>query len=158
MTTKVCAYISYFLAAFTISLATHANAKEILIHEGPTISEPGLKYFGPEGERKTEPPAVTYIKQFYTDAKNTEFDNIDPVSKLPLRISATRAIELALASLENDYDKGVPIVTKLETFPESNRIEVIRYFLITIDVKGSEEHRVVLMNETVLEPRLKRLH
>ncbi len=151
-------YILRFLAALAVSFAPFAVAKEVLVHEGPSVSLPGLGTLGPNGAQRGEPPDVTYIKQFFTDEKNVIAGNHDPQIKALLTITAARAIELALASMEEDYEKGIPIVTKLEAIPElKSGVESIRYFLITINVKGSEEHRVVLMNETVVRSRLKRL-
>ncbi len=149
--------IRLLLAALAVSFAPFAVAKEVLVHEGPSVSVPGLGYLGPNGRQIGEAPDVTYVKQFYTDEKNMTAGNYDPQAKEP-RVSAARAAELALASTEDDYEKEIPIVTKIEAFPNlTSGVESIRYYLITINVKGSEEHRVVLMNETVIRSRLKRL-
>jgi hypothetical protein len=150
--------IRLLLAALAVSFAPFAEAKEVLVHEGPSVSVPGLGTLGPNGTQIGEAPDINYVKQFYTDEKNVPAINYDPQAKgLPV-ITAARAAELALASMEEDYEKGIPIVTKIETFPElTSGVASIQYFLITINVKGSEEHRVVLMNETVVRSRLKRL-
>lgn len=145
-------------AALAISLAAYAMGGEILVHEGPSVSVPGLGTLGPNGAQRGDPPDVTYVKQFFTEEKNVTAGNYDPQTKEQRIITAARAVTLALASMEEDYEKGIPIVTKLEAFPElTSGVESIRYFLITINVKGSEEHRIVLMNETVVRSRLKRL-
>lgn len=149
--------IRLLLAALAVSFAPFAVAEEVLVHEGPRVSTPGLSYLGPDGREKGASSEITYVKQFYTDEKNLA-GNIDPRTKAPRPVTAARAIELALASMEDDYEEGNPIVTKLEAFPElTSGVEFIHYFLITINVKGSEVHRVVLVNETVLGSRLKRL-
>ena len=158
MITTTHTIIRLLLAALAVSFAPFTEAIEVLVHEGPSVSVPGLGTLGPNGAQIGEAPDVTYVKQFYTDEKNVPAINYDPQAKgLPI-ITAARAAELALASMEDDYEKGIPIVTKIEAFPElTSGVQSIRYFLITINVKGSEEHRVVLMNETVVRSRLKRL-
>jgi hypothetical protein len=150
--------IRLLLASLAVSIAPFAEAKEVLVHEGPSVSVPGLDYLSPDGAQRAKAPDVTYVKQFYTDDKNVTEGNYDTQEKELRSITAARAIELALASMEEDYKKGIPIVTILEAFPEfTSGVESIQYFLITINVYGSEEHRVVLMNETVIRSRLKRL-
>lgn len=158
MTTSPHRFILLLVVALAVSFALHAEAKEVLVHEGPSVSVPGLGTLGPNGTQRAKPPDVTYVKQFFIEEKNVTAGNYDPQTKEQRIITAARAIELALASMEEDYEKGIPIVTKLEAFPElTSGVESIRYFLITINVKGSEEHRVVLINETVVRSRLKRL-
>lgn len=75
---------------------------------------------------------------------------------------AEKAIELAKASAAVDASKeGIQIV-KLELLsgaPEGDgrSRDRVYYYLIQMDVKGSEVHRVVLMDGTVVKSRLKQI-
>ena len=130
--------------------------EEVLIHEGPSVSVPGLKVAGPAG--RGEPPEIVFIKQFFTDKKTAQRNQTQFDANKVRKISAARACELVMDSMKADYGHNNPSIVKFELLPSPDPEKFprpIEYYLITIDVTGSEEHRVVLLDGTVLEPRLK---
>ncbi len=142
---------------FWLFLTAAASAGEILIHEGPTVSIPGLKILGPDGKGNAEPPELTYIKRFYGDEKLLVREDPAPSRVATASLPATEAITLALATIKPNHGDYV-FVTKLELLGlEPSEPTRPGYYLITISVTGSEEHRLVMMDGTVLTPRLKRL-
>jgi hypothetical protein len=120
---------------------------EILIHEGPVFTTPGL-------ELNEE---ITFTKEFPVDAATLKKQRfVSLTDKLP--ISAEKAIELAKASADAGDPLGERNVVRLELRPF--RIDQIRdtlYYLIELHVKGNEVHRVVLMDGTVVKSRLRQL-
>ena len=122
--------------------------REILIHEGPVFTTPGL---GPKEE-------IEFTKEFPVDAETLKKQPLvyDASSKLPL--SAEKAIELAKASVEAGSKPDGRNVVRLELLPfRRDRNGSTSYYLIELKVDGSEVHRVVLMDGTVVKSRLRRL-
>ncbi len=123
------------------------NPPEILIHEGPVFTTPGLE---PNEE-------ITFTKEFSVDAaalKRQPF--LMATGKIPL--SAEKAIELAKASTDAGNPPGEMNVVRLELLPlkraqNGNTL----YYLIELNVDGNEVHRVVLMDGTVVKSRLRQL-
>ena len=152
-TSATCLLLTGFLM-----IVSAAFAGEVIIHDGPTISVPGAELVGPNRPGNYKPPEIRFTKQFFADEKTFSKNNYDPVTGKVRERKATEAITLALASVFSGDGSDGAKVTKLENL-ESKVIpdRTIRYFLITISVNGSEEHRIVLHDGSVIEPRLMRL-
>ena len=123
------------------------NPPEILIHEGPVFTTPGL-------ELNEE---ITFTKEFPVDATTLKKQRfVSLTDKLP--ICAEKAIELAKASADAGDPLGETNVVRLELRPfKIDQIRDTLYYLIELHVKGSEVHRVVLMDGTVVKSRLRQL-
>lgn len=121
--------------------------REFLIHEGPVFTTPGLE---PNEE-------IKFTKEFPVDAttlKNQPFVSL--TDELP--ISAEKAIELAKASADAGDPPAVKNVIRLELL--SFKIDYSRnalYYLVELNIRGNEVHRVVLMDGTVVKSRLRQL-
>jgi hypothetical protein len=136
--------------AALLSLAAMAEEKpaEILIHEGPVFTSPGL---GPEEE-------ITYIKEFPVPAAKLEKHPQPLDGKSRRQLSAAKAIELAEASVETGDGPVEKKVVRLELLHHGpNKERGIPYYLIELNVQGSEIHRVILMDGTVVKSRLRRM-
>lgn len=142
------------IAAFALG---HAGAGEILLHSGPTVSTPDLKLYSslsPSGEGDQD---LQFIYEFFLDeatlAKaSREFDD----SKTTLE--AVKAIELASGSVEGGDPKKPFPVRKLELLVFEPGRRGVSYYLVSLLTNGTAEtHRIVLMNGTVVKPKLRRL-
>ena len=143
------------LALLSLSFSALASAGEILIHEGPTVATPGLSIQLPGGKESGAPLDLIFIKQFFADEKLLAGGELDPDTKEVIRLPATEAIPVALATVQPNDSKHA-YVTKLELLKFDPKDLFGRgFYLITISVNGSEEHRIVLNNGSVIEPRLK---
>jgi hypothetical protein len=129
-------------------------SEEILLFRGPKVSTPALED-GPESKKES----LVFEKEFYLDA--------GLVGKLPaslqpseeVAVSAQKAIELATQSIYQGEDRPrVLNVVRLELLsaevPQSKKID---FYLIETVVNGSTEHRLVLMDGTVVKSQLKRI-
>jgi hypothetical protein len=140
-----------FQAAMAVVLSLTAIAEvdpaEILIHEGPVFTTPGL-------ELNEE---IRFTKEFPVDAATLEKQRfVSLTNKLPL--SAEKAIELAKASVETGDSLGETNVIRLELLPfKRAKNGNTLYYLIELNAVGSEVHRVVLMDGTVVKSRLRQL-
>jgi len=122
--------------------------REILIHEGPVFTTPGL---GPKEE-------IEFTKEFPVDPETLKKQPPvhDASSKLP--VTAEKAIELAKADTEAGGRPDEKVVVRLELLPfKRDQNGSTSYYLIELKVDGSEVHRVVLMDGTVVKSRLRRL-
>ena len=120
---------------------------EILIHQGPVFTTPGLE---PNEE-------ITFTKEFPVDTatlKRQPFLSL--TDKLPL--SPEKAIELAKASADAGDPPGEKNVVRLEliSLKRAQNGHTLYYF-IELNVDGNEIHRVVLMDGTVVKSRLRQL-
>lgn len=140
-----------FQAAMAVLLSLTAIAEvapaEILIHEGPVFTTPGL---GPNEE-------IKFTKEFPVDAATLEKQSFASLTeKLPL--SAEKAIELAKASADAGDPPGEKNLVRLELLsPKRAQNSSTLYYFIELNIKGNEVHRVVLMDGTVVKSRLRQL-
>jgi hypothetical protein len=135
--------------AALLSLAAMAEdpPAEVLIHEGPVFTTPGL---GPDEE-------IEFTKEFPVDAGTLKKQSsLMLTDKLPL--SAEKAIELAKASADSGDPPGEKNLVRLEllSFKRDQDGNTLYYF-IELNVDGNEVHRVVLMDGTVVKSRLRQL-
>ena len=137
------------IASLLLGWAAQAEhpPREILIHEGPVFTTPGL-------EPKEE---IEFTKEFPVDAATLKKQSsLMLTDKLPL--SAEKAIELAKASADAGDPPGVKNLVRLEllSFKRDQDGNTLYYF-IELNVDGNEVHRVVLMDGTVVKSRLRQL-
>lgn len=128
------------------------RCEELLLHEGPVFSTPGLRLKLDSGEIPGE--ELKFRRMFYVDSKGLP-RQVDPSSENgEPTVSAERAIHL-VAKQDNLMKKAV--VTRLELLalhlPGFGKID---YYLIEYLDNGSTEHRIILMDERVLKPRLEK--
>jgi hypothetical protein len=135
--------------AALLSLAVMAEdpPPEILIHEGPVFTTPGLELN----------EVVEFTKEFPVDAAILKRQpSLMVTDKLPL--SAEKAIELAKASADPGDPPGEKNVVRLELLSlKLDQNGGTLYYLIELNVDGNEVHRVVLMDGTVVKSRLRQL-
>lgn len=75
----------------------------------------------------------------------------------PVPLSTTKAIELASKSAEVEERKDPFPVRKLELLTFEVGPKQIRYYLVTLMTdRSAETHRVILMDGTVVKPRLRK--
>lgn len=138
---------SVIAALLNLAAWSEAPPAEILIHEGPVFTTPGL---GPNEE-------ITFTKEFPVDAATLEKQpSLMVTGKIPL--SAEKAIELAKASTDAGNPTGEKNLVRLEllSLKRAQNGNTL-YYLIEFNVDGSEVHRVVLMDGTVVKSRLRQL-
>jgi hypothetical protein len=133
------------ILTFTLALSLAAE-EELLVINAPSVTVPL------EGTGRV----LKYDRQFSVSRRIAEqvYENIAYGRKRP--IDAVKAIEAAKASVFVG-DSEVPLqVTKLELLKvEIGPHEKLEYFMITVRVTGTEEHRVVLLDGTILKPKIK---
>lgn len=133
----------------------HASAKEILIHSGPTVSTPDLELYTPHPSPGRPEKELKFIYEFPVDSEILEKIPGDHYNPVPL--SATKAIELASKSAEVEKRKDPFPVRRLELLTFDLGPKQIRYYLVTLMTDNSAEtHRVVLMDGTVVKPKLRK--
>lgn len=148
--------------ACTLMGLISAHAAEVLIHRGPTVSTPQAELYSPLHSGATAPEAgtrtevdITLIKEFYAD-EATVARLPEPVTS-DERLSAIQAIERATATVERGRSSHPLNVTRLEFLTcKITGGKEIAYYLIEMTTGGSIEHRVVLLDGTVLSPRLEK--
>lgn len=136
---------------FVLATLSHAvTGQEVLFHEGPKVST-SVEVFAPSGTNSEE---LVFQKQFFIDrlvlARLSQ-------SGAPLKVHSISAVD-ALRAAEGSVDLGQQKrfrVIRLEQL-KSNTPSPIDFYLIEMLVNGSTEHRIVLMDGTVLKPRLKK--
>lgn len=149
------AIFTFLFAINCLVSALHAadEPKQILLHEGPDLTTPGL----------LPKEVLTYRKEFFVSAdllaKQGRF-SLPPSQQLPL--SAEKAIELAKATVEARDDNGEMNVMRLELLAHggsgpSNRGNVVLYYFIEFIANGNEVHRAVLMDGSVVKSTLREL-
>lgn len=141
--------LSFFGFTLFTYLAGFSSGGEVLLHSCPTISIPVSSLSSPE--RTSE--ELVFLKQFFISSEALEQlpHAIDTTTSAPL--SAIRALELATAS--DGIDKSRSFVVKRLELIASATPKPVDFYLIEMLANGSTEHRIVLMDGSVLKPRLK---
>jgi hypothetical protein len=124
---------------------------EVLIHDGPDVTTP-IESLPKAGVIKE---VMVFRKQFFLDRVHLSkfMQSGSPYKKHGL--SAIKAIEAASATVDLGQRKNFKVV-RLELL-KSSVPQPVDYYLIEMLVNGSDEHRVVMMDGTVINPRLKRV-
>lgn len=142
---------SHVLALFAL-IVLSSPGEEVLLHTGPTVSTP----ISSSASLDNTTEELTFVKQFHIDS--------DALSKLPAAgltnasapVSAARAIELASRSVIVGEPRSFN-VRRLELLVSSTTLpKRIDYYLIEMEMNGTAEHRIILMDGSVIKPRLKK--
>ena len=144
------------VSAILLGIA-NAGAEELLIHNGPTVSTPDASLHSNIPNAGRDVKDLTFNYEFFvgtdkiTKLLEVEFRSPDP-------LPACKAIELASKSVELAERKTPFPVKKLEMLSYSSGSKQLRYYLITLATDESAEvHRVVLMDGTVVKPRMRNI-
>lgn len=146
MKTHLCG-IATFLAILTCGV----RAEEVMIHEGPEMSV-GVQSLAGFKESDRE---LVFRKQFLVDSVRLSELSQSGVPYNKADLSAIKAIEAATATVDLGQRKDFK-VTRLELL-KSPAPQPVDFYLIEMLVNGSTEHRIVLMDGTVIKPRLKQV-
>ena len=148
---------SFALAAITTVVALcSAGAKEVLIHSGPTVSSPEASLYSPLPDAEKHGKDLTFIYEFFVEWEILGKVPQERFGAEPL--PASKAIELASKSAEVAERETPFPVKKLELLFLDASSKRIPYYLITLLTDGSAEtHRVVLMDGSIVKPRLRRI-
>jgi hypothetical protein len=138
-----------FVITLFIAISGACSAGEVLLHSCPSISIPVSSLSSPERTSKE----LVFLKQFFIGSEALEKlpHAIDITGSAPL--GAVRALELATAS--DGIDKSRSFVVKRLEFLTSATPKPVDFYLIEMLANGSTEHRVVLMDGSIIKPRLK---
>lgn len=132
-----------------------AGAKEILIHSGPPVATPDATAYSPVPGAEEAGKDLTFIYEFFIGWEILEKLPQENSGSEPL--PADKAIELASKSAEVAERETPFPVRKLELLTYDASSKRISYYFITLQTDGSAEtHRVVLMDGTVVKPKLRR--
>lgn len=147
---KATAAAALMLSFAAISLT---SAEDILLHSGPEITTPKLRLLSPAKPKPDDGEEMTLIKEFFVSPE--VLANL--AAMLPA-LTREEVAALATASIRAAGPERVIEITKVQEFQaEPDGAPAVGYHLVTVHVDGSEEHLVVLADETVLKPRLRRL-
>lgn len=143
------------LACLALMFSNSAPAEEVLLHAGPTVAVPDAVMLDPTLKADPKGEDLQFIYEF--------FISIELLTRLPHAsvvppLSAVKAIELATASVDPKPESNDLPVQKLELMEDNKAGKRISYYLITLKVdQNAETHRVVLMDGTILKPKLRRI-
>ena len=127
-----------------LAMISFANANDkVLLHEGPSTIVP----------LASPNRAIRFDRRFFIDRQKLKALSSDVINQKLNPIDAIAAIKAAKSTVFKGDTRWPLDVNKLEklkaALPENISLE---YYLITIATSGSEEHRIVLLDGTVLEP------
>jgi len=133
-----------------------AGAKEILFHSGPIVFSPDAILLDPV-DKEREEKDLQFIYEFFVDKEVLRRASGNHAGDPPM--PPAKAIELAVGSVGDRQASNSP--SRDKAVPKEYKAadgSVIRYHLVTVQVDdNAETHRVVLMDGTVLKPRLRRI-
>lgn len=130
-----------------------SSAEDILIHRGPEVFTPKLKLLSPFQSQPGDGEKMRLIKEFFVSPEH--FAELDAGLPALTRDEAIAVMTDSIRAEGLGREIEVTKVEKLQADPDGRA--AVEYQLITIQVDGSEEHRVVLADGTVLKPRLRPL-
>ncbi|WAC20337.1 hypothetical protein OVA24_02960 [Luteolibacter sp. SL250] len=143
------------LACLGLVFPCSSHAEEILFHAGPTVAVPDAVMLDPTLKADPKGDDLQFIYEFFIGSELLA--RLPHASGMP-PLSAAKAIELASASVEPKPESGGLPVRKLDLMEDNKAGKRISYYLITLKVDdNAESHRVVLMDGTVLKPKLRRI-
>lgn len=141
-----------FTSWLLLGCSNFVSGEEVLLHSGPTVRTPALGLKLPSAEIPGR--EITYHKNFYIDSAEIPAIRFHHDSSPEFSVTAERAISLIKKRGELP---GKVVVTRLELLSARVTDDApIDYYLIEYRVNGSTEHRLVLMNEKVVSPRLEK--
>ncbi|RYD27258.1 MAG: hypothetical protein EOP87_21450 [Verrucomicrobiaceae bacterium] len=139
------------IATFLAILTCGVMAQDVMIHEGPEMSV-GVESLAGSKESERE---LVFRKQFFVDRVHLSELARSGAPYKKLDLSAIKAIEVATATVDLGQRKDFKVV-RLELL-KSTTPQPVDFYLIEMLVNGSAEHRIVLMDGSVLKPRLKKI-
>lgn len=144
------------VACVTLTSTASAWAERILFHSGPIVFSPDAILLDPI-DKEREEKSLQFIYEFFIEAKTLRQLFIQHGGDPP--IPPGKAIELTVRSVDDQpgNDANPPKVSELKEYQAADGF-VIRYYLVTVHVhQSAETHRVVLMDGTILKPKLRRV-
>lgn len=148
------------LVAVCFSIAGPLSAEELLLYSGLPVSIPDSTILPPFAERvrPEEQKQIKFQREFFIDGER--------LSSLPgvtsdygeIAVNAAEAIEISRKDVDPMGELRSLIVTAVQLLTSTGQVQPeIEFYLVSMLVNGSEEHRIVLMNRDVIAPKLKRL-
>ncbi len=138
--------------ALVAAMVRTSCGDEVLLHSGPSVSTEVSSF----ASRDQVGEELHFLKQFFIASETVEkLPSLDLLHQAA-PISAARAIELAAATVDLG-DRKIFNVKRLELLVATATRRPVDYYIIEMLVNGSSEHRAVLMDGTVLKPRLTRV-
>lgn len=141
-----------FVFAFLVAMVRISFGGEVLLHSGPMVSTPVSSL----ASRDKDGEELNFLKQFFIGSEELEILPSSASENESAPISAIRAIELATQSVDMGGRRSFN-VKRMELLVSATAPKSINYYLVEMQVNGSTEHRVVLMDGSVIKPRLKRV-
>lgn len=146
---KVIPYLISIAAAFGVTLAEDGS---VLLHAGPRVESPGLGSVQRGGTVEAEPLVFEY--RFSVSKEKLESLPYAGAAELP-PLLAVEAIGAARKSIFDPEGDARIFVKELRLLMTSEEVgKSVGYYLVTFLHNGSEAHRAVLMDGSVLEPEL----
>ncbi|WP_411825468.1 hypothetical protein [Luteolibacter sp. AS25] len=147
-------------AAMSIFLGGALSAEELLLYSGLPVSIPDSAPLPPFAQNRPskELKQLKFERQFFI-RRDTFMSLPEPTSEYgEVAVTAIEAIGIAMKDVNPDDTLQSFIVTAVQLLrcPAKDRRQ-IEYYLVSMLANGSEEHRIVLMNRSILAPKLKRL-
>lgn len=159
--------VSCLIAASLMALPLSSPAqesKEIKIYEGPVFTSPSDDPIltSRPGEAQHD---LKFVREFMVDSGlwHRQFTLTSERLGEPLPLSAEKAIELARASADSGSAGPQKNVTKLELLTrkrdedQKGDRDYVPFYLIEMNISGSEVQRVVLMDGTVIKSSLRQV-
>lgn len=147
--------VQAMLACLALALCGVAQGERILLHAGPTVTTPDAILLDPLNEDQ-KGGDLTFIYEFFVDSK--VIARASAGGAAPGSMGAEKAVGLAVASVEMRADRESVPANHAELKEHRAGEATVSYYLVTVHVdEGSETYRVVLMDGTVLKPRLRRI-
>lgn len=139
--------------ALSALMMLNSSGGEVLLHIGPLVSIPTSSF----AYRDADSEDLTFEKQFHVSSEVLSKAPAAGLKNQSAPVSAARAIELASQSVYQGQTKSFN-VRRLELLISATvTSQQLDYYLIEMEVNGSTEHRIVLMDGSVIKPTLKKV-
>jgi hypothetical protein len=149
---KVAAVIAVMIGA-----VSSARGGEFLFHTGPPVSTPASSPVTPF-PTKGSPKLINFQREFSIGR--------DVFASLPVAAAGSENLPISASEAINLAQKNVALVGSPRSFrvievkllqgPLTEK-HIVDYYLISMLINGSEEHRIVLMNGNVVSPKLREI-
>ena len=146
----LCAAVFFVTSGFS-------SAEDILLYSGPPFSIPDSTPVTPVPEPH---PAkeLRFQREFVIDKDVLESLPRPVSAHEKVAVTAIEAIEISQKDVDPKHALQTLTVTGVQLLQSPDAIKHrIEYYLVSMLANGSEEHRIVLMNRSILAPKLKRL-
>jgi hypothetical protein len=133
------------------------QGEELLFHTGPPVDTPASTPVAPFPEQGS-PKLIKFQREFFISREVLASLPRASADHEGISLSAIEAINLAQKSVDPTGSLRSIKVTEVKLLKgpmtEKHRVD---YYLISMLANGSEEHRIVLMNGSVISSRLRAL-